>query len=74
VGGTGSGEGVVLGLFSAAVFNTIFNIAVDRTMPAQILETDAASPLQKFVEFAGRLISLEEDGHLSTQRTGWNSL
>jgi len=43
-------------------------------MPAQILETDAASPLQKFVEFAGRLISLEEDGHLSTQRTGWNSL
>jgi tRNA 2-thiouridine synthesizing protein E len=33
-------------------------------MPAQILETDAASPSQKFVEFAGRLIPLDEDGHL----------
>jgi tRNA 2-thiouridine synthesizing protein E len=33
-------------------------------MPAQILETDAAGPSQRFVEFAGRLIPLDEDGHL----------
>jgi TusE/DsrC/DsvC family sulfur relay protein len=33
-------------------------------MPAQILETDAAGPSQNFVEFGGRLIPLDEDGHL----------
>lgn len=30
----------------------------------QTVETDAASPSQKFVEFAGRQIPLDEDGHL----------
>lgn len=33
-------------------------------MPAQILETDAANPLQRSIEFDGRLIPLDEDGHL----------
>jgi tRNA 2-thiouridine synthesizing protein E len=33
-------------------------------MPAQTLEADPASSPQKFVEFGGRPIPLDEDGHL----------
>jgi TusE/DsrC/DsvC family sulfur relay protein len=33
-------------------------------MPAQNRETETAGPMQKYIEFEGRLIPLDEDGHL----------